>query len=96
MGRTKGAANWPWPDMVARLRKYPDRWMMLPQMRDVDLRMVDIIRSRRRHALRMDDGVIRCRVKARYLADNGRVRCALLLKFETHPPREGDADGAIH
>lgn len=84
MGRTKGAKNLPWTDMIARLRKYPGRWILLPEMRNVDYQMVRIIRERRRPALQMDDGKVYCRVKAIVETDDGKIRCTIITKFIPH------------
>ena len=91
MTRTKGSPNIPWPAIVARLRADPDRWLALPEMAAVPERMVDVIRRRQRHALRLTDGVIRCRVQASII-NEGRMTCTLILKFE--PKKEGTNAGA--
>ena len=91
MGRTKGSKNLPWDAMVARLRKYPGRWILLPEMRSVDPAMIDIIRSRRRRQLHLDDGKIYCRRRATAQLPDGSIRCTLLLRFV--PTQKGDADG---
>jgi len=89
MGRRKGSKNIPWDSIVARLRKHPGRWMLLPEMRSVDPAMVDIIRSRRRRQLQMSDGRIYCRQKAIAQLEDGTLRCTLMLRFI---PREDEKD----
>ncbi|AYB70186.1 hypothetical protein SEA_ONEIAGILLIAN_76 [Microbacterium phage OneinaGillian] len=82
MGRPKGSTNIPWGSIVARLRKHPGRWMLLPEMRRVPDRTIATIRRRERRELRLDDGVIRCRRRATVWLEDGTVRCILILKFE--------------
>lgn len=81
-GRPVGSADIPWGSIVERLREYPDRWRLLPEMRRVNVRTINVIRKRERRALRIPDGVVRCRVKTPILVDGVAV-CTLYLKLET-------------
>lgn len=83
-GRPAGSANIPWDRIVARLREQPGVWMLLPEMRAVSARTMGVIRKRERRALRLDDGVIRYRMKAPplHLDDDGIVIVTLHLKFD--------------
>lgn len=81
MGRRKGSANIPWESIVARLRKQPGRWLLLPEMAAVPDRTIMTIRRRERRALRLEDGVIRCRRKATVWTDEGIVMCTLFLAY---------------
>lgn len=89
-GRPPGAKAIPWDSIVARLREHPDRWMLLSEMAHVSDRTIQVIRKRERRALRIDDGVIRCRRKATAWLPDGTVRCTLFLKFE---PKKEKQDG---
>lgn len=92
MGRPKGSTNIPWGSVVARLRKHPGRWMLLPEMRSVTDRTIMAIRRQERRELRMNDGVIRCRRRATVWLEDGTVRCALILKFEERKaPNAGES-----
>ncbi|QNL30040.1 hypothetical protein SEA_RUDY_70 [Microbacterium phage Rudy] len=82
-GRPRGAKAIPWDRIVARLREHPNRWLLLPEMAKVNARTVMVIRKRERRALRLDDGVIRCRIKAGYVDETGAVIATLYLKFDT-------------
>lgn len=88
-GRPTGAANIPWNSIVERLRQHPNRWMLLPEMARVNGRTINVIRKRERRALRLDDGVIRCRRKVAFVIDD-TVICTLILKFE---PKEAPPHG---
>lgn len=74
--------------MVARLRRHPGKWILLPEMRNVPDGMVDVIRNRRRRALRMEDGVIRCRTRASVWLPDGQIRRTLILKWEPAKPEK--------
>lgn len=89
MGRPKGSKNLPWDAMVARLRKYPGRWMLLPQMRSVDPAMIDVIRKRRRRQLHLEDGRVYCRVRATTQREDGAIRHTLLLRFTPYDDERG-------
>lgn len=82
MTRTKGSVNIPWERMVAELRSHPGRWILFPEMSSVSDRTIDVIRKRRRRALRINDGIIRCRRKTTVWTDEGTVRCTLFLSFD--------------
>ncbi|QWY80155.1 hypothetical protein SEA_SALLYK_75 [Microbacterium phage SallyK] len=82
-GRPRGAKAIPWDRIVARLREHPNRWLLLPEMAKVNARTVMVIRKRERRALRLDDGVIRCRIKAGYVDETGAVIATLYLKLDT-------------
>lgn len=92
MPRTPGARAIPWDDIVQRLRKYPGRWMLLPEMRSVRPRTIEVIRRRERRQLRLDDGKIYCRVRAATRLDDGSERCTLVLRFVPKHP-EGESNG---
>lgn len=94
MGRTKGSKNLPWAAMIARLREHPDRWILLPEMRSVDIQMISIIRERRRRALHLPDGKIYCRQRAITQRDDGTIRCTLVLKFTPYPKEKDHGDHA--
>lgn len=81
-GRPRGAKNVPWDSIIARLRKHPGRWMLLPEMAYVNGRTISVIRRKERRALRLDDGTIRCRTRVGVVLDDRTVMCALYLKFE--------------
>jgi hypothetical protein len=81
-GRPKGSRNIPWGSIVARLRKQPGTWMILPEMRATPYRTIATIRRRERRALRLEDGVIRCRRRAIALTPEGDVIVTLALQFE--------------
>lgn len=91
MTRPKGSKNIPWDRVVRQLRLHPDRWQALPEMAAVPARVVDVIRLRQRAALRLADGVIRCRVQGS-IEIEGRTQCVLILKYE--PKKEAADDGA--
>lgn len=80
-GRPRGSGNIPWASIVTRLREQPGRWMLVPEMRRVNGRTIQVIRKQERRALRLDDGVIRCRSRNTFVLD-GVVICTLYLKFE--------------
>lgn len=82
MGRPAGSQNMPWAAIVRRLRLHPGRWVMLSEMAAVPERTIMVIRRRERRDLRLDDGVIRCRVKARAWTNDERPIVSLLLKFD--------------
>lgn len=82
MSRPKGAKGVPWACLVRELRAHPGRWILFPEMGNVSERTIATIRRREVRALRLDDGVIRCRRKATAWTDEGSVRVALILKFE--------------
>lgn len=65
--------------------------MLLPEMARVNGRTINVIRKRERRALRLDDGVIRCRRKLAYVIDDV-VIVTLFLKFE---PKEADPHARI-
>jgi hypothetical protein len=81
-GRPQGSKNIPWDAIVARLRRQPNTWMLFGALSAVPDRTIATIRRRERHALRLDDGVIRVRRKATVVVDD-RVLCTLYVKFET-------------
>lgn len=80
-GRPSGAQNIPWHSIIARLREHENRWLLVPEMAKVSARTVTVIRRKERRALRLTDGVIRCRIKAGYVDETGAVICTLFLKF---------------
>jgi len=64
--------------------------MLLSEMSYVNDRTIQTVRLRERRALRLDDGVIRCRARSAVLLEDGQtVMCALYLKFE---PRKRTPD----
>lgn len=85
-GRRKGAVNVPWDRLVARLRKQPETWIVFPEMTATPYRTIATIRRRERRALRLDDGVIRCRRRAIAATPEGDVIVTLALCFI---PRKG-------
>lgn len=89
MGRPAGSTNIPWDALVARARLHAGRWIIPPELASVPARTIIVIRLRQRHALRLDDGVIRCRAKARAWKD-GREIVTLSIKFEK---KEAAPDG---
>lgn len=89
MGRPKGSTNVAWTTIVAHLQRHPDRWVVLPEMAAVPARTIAVIRRRERRALRIDGGVVRCRVKARAWTDDGREIVSLSLKFERKKAPDG-------
>lgn len=88
MARPKGAKDIPWREIVAKLRQHPNRWLLLPELAHVSGRTIDVIRRRERHALRLDDGVIRCRRKAALVHEDGSVVVTLAVKFSPKKPKE--------
>ncbi|UUG69636.1 hypothetical protein SEA_FRANSOYER_71 [Microbacterium phage Fransoyer] len=87
-GRPRGSANIPWSSIIARLRQHPGRWMLLSEMSYVNARTIQVIRKQERRALRLTDGVIRCRPKGLVLLEDDRtVMCALYLKFDPKKER---------
>lgn len=93
-GRPRGSGNIPWASIVTRLREQPGRWMLVPEMRRVNGRTIQVIRKQERRALRLDDGVIRCRSRNTFVLD-GVVICTLYLKFdpkEKHATAQKDAE----
>ncbi|QNJ55574.1 hypothetical protein SEA_PHINKY_83 [Microbacterium phage Phinky] len=88
-GRPPGSKSIPWGSIVERLRKQPNRWVLLPEMARVNGRTINVIRKRERRALRLDDGVIRCRRKVAFVVDD-TVIVTLFLKFE---PKEAPPHG---
>ncbi|QUE25366.1 hypothetical protein SEA_FIZZLES_72 [Microbacterium phage Fizzles] len=89
-GRPRGSRDIPWQHIITRLREYPGRWMLFPEMVAVNVRTITVIRKRERRALRLDDGVIRCRRKGDLMAaSDDTVVCTLYLKYEP----KGLADG---
>lgn len=88
-GRPPGASNVPWASIIERLREHPNRWMLLPEMRRVNARTVNVIRKQERRALRLRDGIIRCRMRSPFI-ENDTAYGALYLKFE---PKEAPTHG---
>lgn len=89
-GRPAGSTNIPWAAIVAKLRKYPNRWMLIPEMASVPDRTIATIRRRERRELRLADGTIRCRRKATVWLDDGTVKCTLILKYEPKEKKNVD------
>lgn len=81
MTRTPGSRNIPWESVVNRLREHPGRWMLLPEMRSVAPRTIEVIRRQQRRQLRLEDGKIYCRMRAVTQLDDGTERCTLVLRF---------------
>lgn len=90
-GRPKNSKNIPWDQVVAKVRKYPGVWMLLPEMRYVSARHVITIRRRERRALRLEDGVIRAQRRTTVWLEDGTVRCDIILKFVA---KKGEPDGS--
>lgn len=88
MARPKGAKNIPWQAVVARLRRHPGRWLVLPELANVSGRTIEVIRRRERATLRLEDGVIRCRIKAAVAQQDGSVLVTLVTKFDPYPEKE--------
>lgn len=88
MTRTKGVPNIPWFSIVKRLRMHPDRWLVVPELSDVPERTLEVIRRRQRPALRMEDGIIRARVRA-HITLEGRTTLTLILKFSPKEVPDG-------
>lgn len=82
MTRTAGSKNIPWESIVKTLRSHPERWMLLPEMVGVSIRTVMVVKSRERHALRLEDGRIRYRRRATVWLEDGRVVCDLWLRYQ--------------
>jgi len=89
-GRRKGATNVPWDRLVARLRKQPETWIVFPEMSATPYRTIATIRRRERRALRLEDGVIRCRRRAIAATPDGDVIVTLALMYE---PKRKEPDG---
>jgi hypothetical protein len=60
--------------------------MSVPEMAMVPARTLTVIRKRERRGLRLNDGVIRARVRATAVLD-GQTLCTLWLKFEPKETR---------
>lgn len=65
--------------------------MLLPEMRAVHGRTINVIRKRERRELRLTDGTIRCRAKAALVTDE-KIVVTLYLKFD--PKEKPDAHSA--
>lgn len=82
MGRPAGSVNIPWPAIVQRARAHAGRWILPTELAATPARTIMVIRRRERRALRLDDGVIRCRVKARAWTQSGQEICTLMVRFD--------------
>lgn len=92
-GRPPGSGNIPWASIVDRLREQPGRWMLVPEMRRVNARTINVIRKKERRALRLEDGTIRCRRKVALVTER-TVFVTLYLKFD--PKEKPDAHRTTH
>lgn len=65
---------------------------MLPsEMSYVNARTIAVVRKQERRALRLTDGVIRCRARNYVILEDGKtVMCALYLKFQPTKERPHD------
>lgn len=89
MPRPKGSTNVPWEKIVAELREQPGEWLLLPELAAVPFRTISTIRRRERRALRLDDGVIRCR-RRHLVADGNKLTVTLYTMFD---PKKEKPDG---
>lgn len=81
MGRPTGSRNIDWEKIVAKLRQQPNEWLLFPEMGAASLRTIQVIRRRERRALRLDDGVIRCRRKS-IVKIGDEITVTLFLSFQ--------------
>lgn len=81
MGRPQGSRNIDWASVITQARRTPGLWVAPPELAAVSQRTVAVIRRRERRILRMDDGVLRCRVKAGVTL-MGVTTVTLFVKFE--------------
>lgn len=81
VGRPQGSRNIDWASVITQARRTPGLWVLPVELSAVTERTVMAIRRRERRALRMPDGVLRCRVKAGVTV-SGVTLVTLLVKFE--------------
>ena len=83
MGRPRGAKAIDWEGIIDQLRSDAGRWMLLPEMRRVPISTENVIRGRRRPALRrIKDGRILVRRTVTLTLEDGSRVATLILKFQ--------------